>query len=288
MVDLRGYSQDEFERQYNPRVAVPDHQAKIDSRAAASAAARSRLNGVFDVRYGPGPKETLDIFRPTAAGGKAPVHIYFHGGYWRAQDKADVTFMAEPLVAAGAVVVIANYDLCPDVRVSDIVLEAVRAIAWTYLNIGQYGGDPDGIYISGNSAGGHLCAMALAHDWTADDLPADVVKGAVLLTGVYDPEPVLGISVNDLIRLTPDQVDDVSPMKNPPLRALPLAILVGAAETEEWIRQSRDYSALCRGRGIDHDYQELPGEDHFTMTAVLGEPDKPAVKAILAQMGLSG
>lgn len=284
-MDLRGYSPEEFERQFNPRAAVPDHQPKIDARVALSREARDRLTGEYDLRYGPGPKQTLDVF--PAAARPAPVHVYFHGGYWRAQDKSDVTFLAEPLTAAGACTVIANYDLCPDVSVGQIVEQTIAAIAWVHANIAEHGGDPERIFISGNSAGAHLCAMALAHDWSADGLPEDIVKGAALLTGVYDPEPVLGLSVNEQIRLTAEAVDGLSPLRNPPRRPLPLLIAVGGAETESWIKQSRDYHELCRKRGIDAEYLEMPGEDHFTMTGVMGEPEKPALQAIFRQMGLS-
>ena len=83
-----------------------------------------------------------------------------------------------------------------------------------------------------------------------------------------------------------EQVPLVSPLAHPPRRNLPLVIAVGGAETEGWIKQSRDYHALCRNRGIDADYLEMPGEDHFTMTSVMGEPDKPALQAIFRQMGL--
>jgi arylformamidase len=283
--DLRGYSPEEFERQFNPRAAVPNHQPKIDARKALSAEVRAQIDGHFDVRYGPNPNELLDIY-PAAGGGPAPVQLYIHGGYWRAQDKSDVAFIARPFTSAGATTVIINYDLCPSVGLDEIVAETIRAIAWTWQNIGQYGGDPDRIFVSGNSAGGHLCAMALAHDWAADGLPDDIIKGAAPSTGVYDVEPVLGISVNADVRLTPDMVGRLAPLNHPPRRALPLIISVGGAETEAWIKQSRDYLALCRARGMDPVYIEVPGADHFDMTGAMGQPDQPLLPAILRQMGL--
>ena len=214
-----GYRQEELERQFNPRVAVPNHGEQIAARSEASARVRERLKAELDLRYGPGPKETLDIF--PAAVDSAPVQLYVHGGYWRANDKSDVSFMAEPLVAAGATVVLINHDLCPDVGVGDIVEQVRRAIAWTYRHKAEHGGDPDQIYISGNSAGAHLCAMALAHDWEAKGLPADLIKGATLITGVYDLEPVLHISVNQDVRLDPEAARRLSPMFLPPRRPLP-------------------------------------------------------------------
>jgi len=284
MIDRRGYSIEDFERQYNPRQAVRDHQGKIDSRVTASAEARCRIEGVYDLRYGPGAKEVLDVFPAEADG--APVQFYIHGGYWRAQDKSDVSFFAEPFTVAGACVVIINYDLCPDVTLPEIMAEVVRALIWTHGNIAEWGGDAEAIYISGNSAGAHLGAMMLAHDWEGEGLPADLIKGAALLTGVYDPEPVLGISVNEVIGLTVEMLDTVSPLCHPPRRDLPLLVPVGGGETAEWIKQTRTYVDLCRENGIGAEYMEVPGADHFDMTAAMGDEDGPVLPAILAQMGL--
>jgi len=280
---FRGMPAAEIERQFNPRAAVPDHAHYIEERTRRSAETRRSLRCVLDLRYGPGPMETLDVF-PGAPGG--PVQLYVHGGYWRANSKSDASIVAEPLVAKGATAVLIDYDLCPSVTVTEIVRETIRAIAWTHRNIRAHGGDPDRLFISGNSAGAHLCAMALAHDWAADDLPADVIKGAAPVTGIYDLTPVPLISVNEQIRLKPEEAGALSPMRLPPRRPLPLLVAVGGAETPEWIRQSRDYAAMCRERGVPAEYLECPGENHFTMTNVLGDPDHMLTKAILRQMGL--
>jgi arylformamidase len=126
----------------------------------------------------------------------------------------------------------------------------------------------------------------LAHDWEGEGLPADLIKGAALLTGVYDPEPVLGISVNEVIGLTAEMLDTVSPLCHPPRRDLPLLVPVGGGETAEWIKQTRTYVDLCRENGIGAEYMEGPGADHFDMTAAMGDEDGPVLPAILAQMGL--
>ena len=167
-----------------------------------------------------------------------------------------------------------------------MIAEIVRALTWTHSNIAEWGGDQNQIFISGNSAGGHLGAMMLAHDWAAEGLPIDFIKGAALLTGVYDPEPVLGISVNETIGLTPDMIKSVSPLLNLPRHNLPLLVPVGASETTEWIKQTRSYVDLCLSNGISAEYMEVPGADHFDMTNAMGDPDGPVLPAILAQMGL--
>lgn len=278
-----GMSAEDVERQFNPRAAVPEHGHYIEERTRRSAETRRKLRCALDLRYGPNPLETLDVFSGAPGG---PVQLYVHGGYWRANSKSDASVIAEPLVAKGATAVLIDYDLCPKVTVAEIVRETVRSIAWTYRNIRAHGGDPDRLFISGNSAGAHLCAMALAHDWAAEGLPADVVKGAAPVTGIYDLEPVPLISVNEQIRLKPEEARGLSPMHNPPRRALPLLVAVGGAETPQWIQQSKDYAAMCRAHRIPAEYLECPGENHFTMTNVLGDPDHILTKAILKQMGL--
>ena len=282
-MSFRGMTPEQLEKQFNPRAAAPDHGPLIEWRMRRSEETRRKLACALELRYGPNPLETLDVF-PGAPGG--PVQLYVHGGYWRANDKADASVIAEPLVAKGATVVLINYDLCPNVTLAEIVRETIRAIAWTWRNIRAHGGDPDRLFISGNSAGAHLCAMALAHDWTADGLPADLVKGAAPVTGIYDLEPVPHISVNEQIRLKPAEVKALSPMGLPPRRKLPLLVAVGGAETSEWIRQSKDYTAMCRANGIEAEYLECPGENHFTMTNVLADPDHMLTRAIIRQMGL--
>ena len=163
-------------------------------------------------------------------------------------DKSDYSFIADVFHPAGVTTVLVNYDLCPAVTLDTIVAQTNRAIAWTFRNIAGYGGDPRQLYVSGNSAGGHLTAMALAHDWpAAEGLPADIIKGAVPITGVFDCEPVPDITVNELVRLDRETARRLSPLRNPPRHALPLLIAVGGAEPPLWIRMSKDYAAVCRG-----------------------------------------
>ncbi len=278
------FTPQERERQYNPRVAVPDHGEKISTRAVQSETTRARYACELDIRFGPGPKETLDVF-PAAAPG-APVQVYFHGGYWRGGDKADVAFVAEPFLDAGACVVLPNYDLCPDVTLAELLAQTRRAIAWTHANIAGFNGDADKLFLSGSSAGGHITAMAMAHDWAAEGLPADLIKGAVPITGVHDVSPVPHISVNEQIRLAPADVGAVNPMENPPRGDYPVVVAVGGAETESWVQMSRDYAELCRAHGFAVTYLEPDGLDHFTVTASMGEVESPLARAMLAQMGL--
>lgn len=277
-------SSEEMEWHFNPRVTVPHHDDYMQIRSIANAGALERLRGARNLRYGPNPREMLDIYPATTI--PAPVQVYIHGGYWRAGSKDDWAFVAAPLVARGATTVILGYDLCPDVTLDELVAETRRALIWLYQNIENHGGDRDRLFISGNSAGAHLCAMLLGYDWTQEGLPADLIKGAVLTTGIYDIRPVLDISVNNDIRLDTDAAHRNSPMLSPPRHPAPLVAAVGGNEAEGWQRQTRDYVAMCRSKGIECDYMELPGEDHFSLGTILADDDCLLTQAILTQMGL--
>ena len=281
----RNMSPEALELAFNPRATARNVDERVAAYAAASAATRARLTPVLDVRYGSGKKETLDIF--PAETPDAPVHLFIHGGYWRAMDKSDYSFIADVFHPAGATTVLVNYDLCPAVTLDTIVAQTNRAIAWTYRNIAHHGGDPRQLYVSGNSAGGHLTAMALAHDWpAAEGLPADIIKGAVPITGVFDCEPVPDITVNELVRLDRETARRLSPLRNPPRHVLPVLVAVGGAEPPLWVRMSKDYATLCREHGIDCEYMELPGHDHFDISRAIGDSQSPLAQAMLRMMGL--
>ena len=280
----RNMSLEEIELEFNPRATARNVDERVAAYAAASAETRARRHCVLDVRYGPGAKETLDIFPANAP--DAPVHLFIHGGYWRAMDKSDYSFIADVFQPAGATTVLVNYDLCPTVTLDTIVVQTMRAIAWTWRNIARHGGDPGRLYVCGNSAGGHLTAMALAHDWTAEGLPDDIIRGAIPVTGVFDCEPVPDTTVNELVRLDREEARRLSPLRNPPRRPLPVLVAVGGAEPRLWIRMSKDYAALCREHGLECEYMELPEHDHFDASRAIGDAQSPLARAMLRMMGL--
>jgi arylformamidase len=282
----RGFSREELEFHFDPRTAAPDHAEWRALRQEASARARSALRSWLDLAYGGSPRQKIDIFPSLRQ--KSPVLLYFHGGYWRGGSKEENAFFAELFTRAGATVALAGYDLCPQVTVSEIVRQARAAIAWVHHNVGRYGGDPDRLYLCGVSAGAHLVAMALAHDWSAEGLPAGAIKGATLVSGVYDLDAVLHLEVNAEIRLTPAMAKENSPFLHPPRARVPLVIAVGAEEPAGWKRMSEDYFELCRGRGLEGEFIEVPGTHHFSLSHALADGKSPLARAVLKQMGLGG
>jgi arylformamidase len=214
------------------------------------------------------------------------VLVYIHGGYWRSGSKDDNCNFAPAFVERGATVVIVEYDLCPTVTVTEIVRQTRGSIAWVYRNIMRYGGDPSKLYLSGHSAGGHLTAMALAHDWKKEGLPRDFIQGAVATSGVYDLDMVMQISVNEQVRLTPELAKENSPFIHPPLPMCPVIVAVGSAEPEGWKQMSKDFFELCKERGLECNYLEISRANHYTMSEHLADPNSPLTQAMFNQMGV--
>ena len=187
------------------------------------------------------------------------MHIFFHGGGYRSQDKYNFSFVAGPLVERGAVVVIPNYGLCPAVGLDDIVAQTRRSIAWVYRHARIMGGDPNAITISGHSAGAHIVARALEACWDDHGAPDDVIKAAISLSGIYDQEARRLSFLNQYLRLDQAQSLRNSSMFRTPRRRVPYVIAVAEHETGEYIRQSRDYAQALQGKSYDVSYLQVQG-----------------------------
>ncbi|HEY7220766.1 MAG TPA: alpha/beta hydrolase [Candidatus Binatia bacterium] len=280
----KGFRQDELEYQYNPRVSVPEYPELAQLRAAQSRKVRGSVKSWLDVAYGGSPRELLDIYAADKAGG--PVLVYIHGGYWRTGSKEDNCNFVPTFTERGATVVLVEYDLCPNVTVTDIVRQTRAAIGWTYKNIVHYGGNPSGLFVAGHSAGGHLTAMALAHDWAKDSLPNDLIKGAAATSGVYDLEMVMKISVQEQVRMTPEVAKQNNPLLHPPRVKCPLIIAVGGTEPKGWQQMSEDYFKFCQSNGVNATYLVEPEANHYTMTEHLLDDGRPITQAMLRQLGI--
>lgn len=278
--------QDDIERQFNPRAWATDVEAQHALRGKLSAEARQRLKGEFNIPYGDTPRQALDIYH--AGKGDAPIVVYLHGGYWRVGEKEKQAILAEPLVQSGFPVVMLGTDLCPAVSLDTIVEQVIRGIVWTAKNAKRIGGDGQRIYLYGHSAGAHLAAMGLAEDWTRHGLPADLIRGATMVSGIYDVEPVLHISVNDLIKLTADRVHALSPQFHPPRVPVPLVLAAGGEEAPGWIAQTEEYAEACKLAGCTVEFIVVPHEGHFSTIPMQADPAHPINQAMLLQLHALG
>jgi arylformamidase len=154
--------------------------------------------------------------------------------------------------------------LAPAARLSEIVAQCRRSLAWLYTHGPAHGIDVRRIVLGGSSAGAHLAAMLLAPGWQAAfGLPPDVVKAGVLVSGLYDLAPVQQTTPNDWLALDSVEAAALSPQSCLPDAGARLCIATAEKDTDEFKRQSLDYAAACTRQGCAVQYAEIAGRNHF-------------------------
>jgi arylformamidase len=246
-VVYRGYDQQGLDSQYNNRARFPNYIEHFNAWQEWSRAARAALPGALDLAFGNKPEERLDLF--PAAAEDAPLYVFIHGGYWYSLDKSDYSYVAQGMRRHGVATAVNNFGLAPAHDMDEIVRQNRAALAWLWQNAAAHGYDRNRIYVAGHSAGGHLAALLMATDWPrlAPGLPADLVKGACAIGGIFDLEPIRLSFLNEKLHLTPEQVKRHSPLRCRYAGSGPLLLIVAADESEEFQRQSHEMAAFWRG-----------------------------------------
>jgi len=250
------------EREYSPSSCVAAIEPFLDAYVARSRAAESDCRCQKNLLWGKRPEEVFDYF--PAASADAPLLVYIHGGYWQEHSKEESLFAAPDCVANGIAYAAIDYTLAPQASVGFIVEQCRRAIASLHQQAAALGFDARRIYVSGNSAGAHLAAMLLVAGWQdAHGLAEDVVAGAILLSGIYDLEPLMGTYIDAALRLTSADVAALSPLRLKLGRAVRTIVAWGDNETAEFKRQSRAFTAALVAAGFPVSEFELAGTNHF-------------------------
>jgi arylformamidase len=260
---------DALEREYNLRIRHPERDAVYRDFDARSAAYRARALCRSDLRYGDGPRCTLDWYAPSAPVALPPLLVFIHGGYWRALDKRTFGFIAPAYNAAGIAVALVGYDLAPEVTLSRIVDEAHAAHAWMARER-TLAFDRSRVVVAGHSAGGHLAALIAAAE--PERLGGLAVRAAVPVSGVFDLEPLLETSVNLDVRMGVEEARRLSPIRCEGFAARHLLVAVGALETDGFIGQSRRFVDCARALGVEAQFMLVPGRTHFDVLEDLADP----------------
>ena len=268
----KGLSREDIEAQYFLRGLRPDYEVTdIPDWLERSKRFVGYADAKLDIAYGPRERNKLDFFpaKPNGAG----FVLYIHGGYWQRGDKSVYSFLAEPLVRRGFSVALMNYQMCPDVRLSDIAPQARLAVAWLWRHANELGISRDNFNAMGHSAGGHLTVEMMFTDWPreADDLPRDLLHAGVAVSGIYDFEPILYCSENDGLRLDAVEARAVSPIYRAPVTDAPHLVAYGMEEPPDMRRQSNDFAAKFHGHGARMEALPVPGADHFDTVTALGD-----------------
>ena len=254
----------ELDASYDQAFYAPLRLEIIKRYASTSEAVRGRMGQPVRESYGPTAIEKLDIYRAKRA--NAPIFVFIHGGAWLGGEAKNYAFPAEMFVNAGAHYIaldfIAIKEAGDDLRV--MAEQVRRGIAWVYQNAGKFDGDRDRLYIGGHSSGGHLCGVALVTDWQKDfGLPANVVKGGLCMSGMYDLKPVRLSKRSSYVKFTDEMEQAMSSQRHLDLLQAPIIVTYGTNETPEFQRQSRDFAAAVKAAGKPVDLVEAPNFNHF-------------------------
>ena len=279
--------QTELDNAYDQAVYAPN-QPQVHARiAAANARAKLRLGAAKRFQYGASEIESVDVY--TCKDANAPVNIYVHGGAWRNGRSADFASMAEPIVSAGGHSVIVDFNNIDDVggNLMTMVKQVRSAVAWVYKNAQKLGGDPGRVHVTGHSSGGHLAGCVVTTDWARDfGLPKDVVKAAVLVSGMYDLKPVRLSKRSKYVAFTDEIEQELSAIRHLDRLNCPIVVAHGTQETPEFQRQAREFAAAVKAAGKPIQFVVAEGYNHFEIRETIANPYGLMGRMVLEQMKL--
>ena len=255
----------EREVQYSPSSCIGgNYQPYVEQYRQLSDQARE-AHPPRSFRYGKGPSHTLDCYLPANPTAKPPLVVFIHGGYWQALSKHDSAFAAPGCLAQGIAFVAIDYTLAPAATLDEIVAECRAAVDWIVDHADEIGVDPERIVLAGSSAGAHLAAM------TAQFSPA--VKGTVLVSGLYELEPLMGTSIDQALRLEVEVCRRNSPLRLHAGHFPPTIICWGEVETDAFKEQSRLFTHYLQHKGVNITAFEVARKNHFDVILTLAEPE---------------
>ncbi|MDB5883460.1 MAG: esterase/lipase [Ramlibacter sp.] len=268
---------------YAPNQTIVQRRSTVNSEGV-----RTRLGAPRRFAYGPTPIEGLDLY-PTKRP-NAPINIFIHGGAWRGGMAKDHSYAAELYVNAGAHYIVLDFINVIEAggNLTPMADQVRRAVAWVHRNARSFGGDPDRIHLSAHSSGAHLTGVVLVTDWRKDfNVAPDLVKGAVLCSGLYDLKAVRLSARGDYIKFTDDMEQALSTQRHLERLNTPVVLAHGTQETPEFQRQTRDFAAAVKAAGKPVQLLVGEGYNHFEMPETFANPYGLLGRAVLAQMKLS-
>jgi arylformamidase len=269
----------DYEAEYNNRARVPEHveifarwtREAEDYRVEAMQGRRAELG----LSYGDTQRQFIDLFSPSPDV-TAPLALFIHGGYWRSLEPAMFSHMARGINSHGIAAAVVGYDLCPDVTIAQIIEQIRHACIFLWLRTRRR------MVVYGHSAGGHLAGAMVATDWHTlyPNAPADLVPAAYSISGLFDLTPLVGIAMNQDLRLDEASARETSPLFWPAPKGRAFDAVVGGLESGEFLRQSRVVAEAWSRAGAQARYEAIPGTNHFTVIDGLSDPESAMVARV--------
>jgi arylformamidase len=279
--------QHELDESYDQSVYAFNQQHITDRRSERNEVVLKLLGKPDRVAYGAAEIEKVDIYKTRRA--NAPVMIYVHGGAWRNGRSAQNAYLAEPFVKAGAHFINVEFNNVgeTDGDIGVMVDQCRRAVAWVYRNAASFGGDPNALYLSGHSSGGHLAGCVVITEWEKQGLPRDLLKGALLGSGMYDLKPARLSARSRYVKFTDAMEEALSAQRHLDRIHTPLVLVHGTLETPDFQRQTRDFDSALRAAGKPVTLIVAKGHNHFELGESLGNPYGVMGRAAFEMMKLT-
>jgi arylformamidase len=279
--------QHELDEAYDQSVYAFNQSGISDRRDERNEVALKVLGKPDRVAYGPAEIEKVDIYKTGRP--NAPTMIFLHGGAWRSGRSAQGAYLAEPFVKAGAHFINVEFNNVPETNgdIAPMVDQCRRAVAWVYRNAASFGGDPNALYLSGFSSGSHLGGCVVITEWDKQGLPRDILKGALLGSGMYDLKPARLSKRSSYVKFTDEVEQALSAQRHLDKIHTPLVLVHGTLETPEFQRQSRDFRAAVQAAGKPVKLIVAKGHNHFEIGESLGNPYGVMGRAAMEMMKLT-
>lgn len=258
---------------YRIRDFVPNFDAIAAEFAERSRALSAKAEVLADIRYGLGNREVLDVILPDRLKAGAPLHVFVHGGYWRSGEKENYRLVAAPVLAAGGVTALVEYDLMPGQRLHVLVDQVRRSVLWLQRHAGDFGADPGKLTISGHSAGAHLASFLAAAgpaETVAPSLPT--VRGLMLVSGIYDLSGIPDSFLRDEAEMTSAEAAAWSPLTSSQLPCPQRIIAFGAEETPPFHEQASALNAQLSAQNGALELLRVPRCNHMNVVLDLADP----------------
>jgi acetyl esterase/lipase len=241
------------------------------------------LQTAKDIAYGHEAGQLLDVYTRSDTASKGVI-IFVHGGYWDTGTKNDYPFVADSFTELGYTTVVVGYRLVPTVTFPEYVEDVALAVKWAVDNIGDYGGNPEKLFLMGHSAGAHLASLVSFDEryLLKYGLTQNVLSGFIGLAGPYNFLPVAPDDVRSIAALGPlETYPDTQPI-NFVDKTDPPAFL-GYTPEDKTVNPNNTISFAAKIREVggevsEHDYD---GVSHVTILGAVARASRFFNKAIL-------
>jgi arylformamidase len=284
---FRGWTVSQLNDQLNQGPYLPP-PPELDKLREASTTNSEKVRAQYPPKtysYGSSDAEKLDVFAPNLAS-DLPIMIFIHGGSWTIDNKDNYSTQAVPFLMNNAIYISVGFDNIPPNTMTGLVSQIRKAVTWVYKNAKRIGGDPNKLYISGHSSGGHLANMMLVTEWEKLGLPSNLLKGGSILSGWTDLYPVSISMRQQFLKLTAQEVKDYSPVNFPQNVKCPVIITCGGNESLYMQMQSGDWATKLQSYSRLAGAYRMTGYNHYTTPNLFNDTNNQVIKATLALMNL--